>query len=186
MDLNSGKLLWSRQMTPRDGGELETLLQHADSAMYEAKNGNTGIAFYESIYRDKYYLMGDYDTMTSAGELTLDGSLATNPFTISLNSLGVTPANFSARLFPSAMWPSNRLTKTGLSGVAASIISFVGNGAPGQTTSHITEVIQPALAEGKVVLCDRFTDSTEAYQGGGRKLGSEPVLALRKNRPLTG
>ena len=45
---------------------------------------------------------------------------------------------------------------------------------------HIKEVIQPALAEGKVVLCDRFTDSTEAYQGGGRKLGSEPVLALHR------
>ncbi len=45
---------------------------------------------------------------------------------------------------------------------------------------HIAEVIQPALAEGKVVLCDRFTDSTEAYQGGGRKLGSEPVLALHR------
>jgi len=43
---------------------------------------------------------------------------------------------------------------------------------------HIEEVIQPALAQGQVVLCDRFTDSTEAYQGGGRKLGSEPVLAL--------
>jgi dTMP kinase len=45
---------------------------------------------------------------------------------------------------------------------------------------HIKEVIQPALAEGRVVLCDRFTDSTEAYQGGGRKLGSEPVLALHR------
>src|SRR4029078_10562506 len=45
---------------------------------------------------------------------------------------------------------------------------------------HITKVIQPALAEGRVVLCDRFTDSTEAYQGGGRKLGSEPVLALHR------
>jgi dTMP kinase len=45
---------------------------------------------------------------------------------------------------------------------------------------HIAEVIQPALAEGKTVLCDRFTDSTEAYQGGGRKLGSEPVLALHR------
>jgi dTMP kinase len=45
---------------------------------------------------------------------------------------------------------------------------------------HITEVIQPALAEGRVVLCDRFTDSTEAYQGGGRKLGSQPVLALHR------
>ena len=45
---------------------------------------------------------------------------------------------------------------------------------------HIKEVIQPALTEGKIVLCDRFTDSTEAYQGGGRKLGSEPVLALHR------
>jgi dTMP kinase len=45
---------------------------------------------------------------------------------------------------------------------------------------HIAEVIQPGLAEGKIVLCDRFTDSTEAYQGGGRKLGSQPVLALHR------
>jgi dTMP kinase len=45
---------------------------------------------------------------------------------------------------------------------------------------HLKEVIQPALNAGKVVLCDRFTDSTEAYQGGGRKLGSEPVLALHR------
>lgn len=44
----------------------------------------------------------------------------------------------------------------------------------------IAEVIQPALAEGKMVLCDRFTDSTEAYQGGGRELGSEVVLALHR------
>jgi dTMP kinase len=43
---------------------------------------------------------------------------------------------------------------------------------------HIKEIIQPALGEGRIVLCDRFTDSSEAYQGGGRKLGSEPVLAL--------
>ncbi len=45
---------------------------------------------------------------------------------------------------------------------------------------HITEVIQPALAAGSIVLCDRFTDSTEAYQGGGRKLGSQPVLMLHR------
>jgi dTMP kinase len=45
---------------------------------------------------------------------------------------------------------------------------------------HLREVIQPALAEGRVVLCDRFTDSTEAYQGGGRKLGSAPVLELHR------
>jgi dTMP kinase len=44
----------------------------------------------------------------------------------------------------------------------------------------IAEVIEPALAAGKVVLCDRFTDSTEAYQGGGRQLGSERVLDLHR------
>jgi dTMP kinase len=44
----------------------------------------------------------------------------------------------------------------------------------------IAEVIQPALEQGKIVLCDRFTDSTEAYQGGGRQLGSEPVLELHR------
>jgi dTMP kinase len=44
----------------------------------------------------------------------------------------------------------------------------------------IAKVIQPALDEGKIVLCDRFTDSTEAYQGGGRELGSAPVLELHR------
>jgi dTMP kinase len=42
----------------------------------------------------------------------------------------------------------------------------------------IAEVIEPALAQGMIVLCDRYTDSTEAYQGGGRQLGSEVVLQL--------
>ena len=44
----------------------------------------------------------------------------------------------------------------------------------------IAEVIQPALDQGRIVLCDRFTDSTEAYQGGGRGLGSETVLELHR------
>ena len=45
---------------------------------------------------------------------------------------------------------------------------------------HIAEVIEPALAAGSVVLCDRFTDSTEAYQGSGRRLGSEAVRELHR------
>jgi len=45
---------------------------------------------------------------------------------------------------------------------------------------HVEEVIQPALKMGKIVLCDRYTDSTEAYQGYGRRLGSEVVLNLHR------
>jgi dTMP kinase len=44
----------------------------------------------------------------------------------------------------------------------------------------IAEVIAPALHGGNIVLCDRFTDSTEAYQGGGRQLGSGVVLQMHK------
>lgn len=45
---------------------------------------------------------------------------------------------------------------------------------------HLDEQILPALERGQWVLCDRFTDSSEAYQGGGRELGSTIVLQLHK------
>ncbi|MCU1309178.1 MAG: thymidylate kinase [Candidatus Angelobacter sp.] len=45
---------------------------------------------------------------------------------------------------------------------------------------QIHQVILPALKQGKFVLCDRFTDSSEAYQGGGRQLGAKAVLQLHK------
>jgi dTMP kinase len=45
---------------------------------------------------------------------------------------------------------------------------------------HLKETIEPALASGQTVLCDRYTDSTEAYQGYGRELGSQLVLSLHR------
>lgn len=45
---------------------------------------------------------------------------------------------------------------------------------------HLQQVIRPALAEGKVVLCDRFTDATYAYQGGGRGLSIERIAQLEQ------
>jgi dTMP kinase len=62
----------------------------------------------------------------------------------------------------------------GLSPLAEMALMFASR------AQHIAEVIEPALAHGSVVLCDRFTDSTEAYQGSGRKLGSDPVLELHR------
>ena len=44
---------------------------------------------------------------------------------------------------------------------------------------HIEEVIRPALQAHKIVLCDRFADSTAAYQGSGRGLGVEYVEKCR-------
>ena len=44
--------------------------------------------------------------------------------------------------------------------------------------AHLRETVVPALADGRWVLCDRFADSTMAYQGYGHGLGREPVLAL--------
>jgi dTMP kinase len=44
----------------------------------------------------------------------------------------------------------------------------------------LRQVILPALAEGAIVLCDRYTDSSEAYQGAGRNLGSDRILAMHR------
>jgi len=65
-------------------------------------------------------------------------------------------------------------TTSGLTSLAEMALMFASR------AQHIDEAILPALAEGRVVLCDRFTDSTEAYQGAGRKLGTKPVLELHE------
>jgi len=63
---------------------------------------------------------------------------------------------------------------TGLAPMAEMALMFADR------AQAIAEVIEPALEAGQIVLCDRFTDSTEAYQGGGRELGSAIVLDLHR------
>ena len=45
---------------------------------------------------------------------------------------------------------------------------------------HVEEVIRPAVEAGKIVLCDRFVDSSLAYQGEGRSLGIETIYEINK------
>jgi len=49
---------------------------------------------------------------------------------------------------------------------------------------HVAEVVEPALREGRVVLCDRHLDATLAYQGYGRQLGVERILEIHRHPPL--
>ena len=44
----------------------------------------------------------------------------------------------------------------------------------------VREVIRPAVEEGKLILCDRFVDSSAAYQGGGRQMGIERILRINE------
>ncbi|MCQ1951161.1 dTMP kinase [Arthrobacter sp. zg-Y859] len=46
--------------------------------------------------------------------------------------------------------------------------------------AHVQQVIEPALAAGTVVVCDRYVDSSIAYQGAGRQLGTEAVRTLNE------
>lgn len=57
-------------------------------------------------------------------------------------------------------------------GVAELLLIFAAR------AQHLSQLIKPALAEGKWVVCDRFTDATYAYQGGGRSLGTDRVKVL--------
>jgi dTMP kinase len=49
---------------------------------------------------------------------------------------------------------------------------------------HVRETVLPALERGAIVLCDRFLDATLAYQGYGRRLGTEVVLRVHSSPPL--
>jgi dTMP kinase len=62
----------------------------------------------------------------------------------------------------------------GLSGLAELLLVFAAR------AQHLAELIRPALQRGDTVLCDRFTDATWAYQGGGRGLPWEDIATLER------
>tara|TARA_B110000046_G_C13025717_1_gene413959 strand:+ start:5258 stop:5896 length:639 start_codon:yes stop_codon:yes gene_type:complete len=59
-----------------------------------------------------------------------------------------------------------------VSGTAELLLMFAGR------AQHLHQVIEPGLAKGAWILCDRFTDATYAYQGAGRNLGTELIGQL--------
>ena len=63
---------------------------------------------------------------------------------------------------------------TGMSSMAELLVVFAAR------AEHLANVIEPALAEGAWVLCDRFTDATFAYQGGGRCADRAKIAALEE------
>jgi dTMP kinase len=65
----------------------------------------------------------------------------------------------------------------GSTGIAAETEALLMTAARAQ---HVREIIRPALNRGEIVLCDRFSDSTLAYQGGGRGLSLSELEALQK------
>lgn len=60
----------------------------------------------------------------------------------------------------------------GMSADAETLLVFAAR------AEHLTKVIRPALSTGRTVVCDRFTDATYAYQGGGRGLGEARIEVL--------
>lgn len=63
---------------------------------------------------------------------------------------------------------------TGLTAMAELALMFASR------AQQLEELIIPTLERGTWVLCDRFTDSSEAYQGGGRRLGAQTVLDVHR------
>ena len=62
----------------------------------------------------------------------------------------------------------------GMSAEAETLLVFAAR------AEHLAKVIRPALTAGSWVVCDRFTDATYAYQGGGRRLGAERIATLEQ------
>ena len=102
-----------------------------------------------------------------AAALTADGRAV-----VSLRQPGGTPLGDRIR---SVLLDSRSDTELGGIAPAAEMALMFADRA-----QSLHQVIHPALAAGAVVLCDRYTDSSEAYQGAGRDLGADRVLAMHR------
>lgn len=65
-------------------------------------------------------------------------------------------------------------SNAGMSADAETLLMFAAR------AEHLARVIRPALDAGRPVICDRFTDATYAYQGGGRGLGEARIRPLEQ------
>jgi len=63
---------------------------------------------------------------------------------------------------------------SGMDGLTEALLVFAGR------RDHLQRVIEPALAAGQTVLCDRFTDATFAYQGAGRGMDLQVLATLEQ------
>ncbi|ALT77205.1 dTMP kinase [Paucibacter sp. KCTC 42545] len=63
---------------------------------------------------------------------------------------------------------------SGMDGLTEALLVFAGR------RDHLRQVIEPALQAGQTVLCDRFTDATFAYQGGGRGMDLDVLATLEQ------
>lgn len=66
-------------------------------------------------------------------------------------------------------------SNVGMSGITEALLYAASR------AQHVHQVIKPAVTQGKIVLCDRFVDSSIAFQGGGRELGVDLIQEI--NRP---
>lgn len=67
-----------------------------------------------------------------------------------------------------------QLLHSGMDALTEALLVFAGR------RDHLQRLIEPALAAGKTVLCDRFSDASFAYQGGGRGLALEVLETLER------
>lgn len=95
-----------------------------------------------------------------------------------------------ARALGHTVLPTREPGSTPLGAWIRDVVSSPAGGAPvekaelmlylADRAQHLATVVEPALSRGEVVVCDRFIDSSEVYQGVCRGLGSEKVRELNK------